>query len=179
MEANNWSDVNASQKLVGHYLRVNNPQESLVHFVACFKSTHSGLHGRSYLPARGVLSVDDWLGVRPFVYGEDIFRGVDDPNPTGVGGSTGRRIGVPLLLTRPGMPPPDLMLDDLRTELPRGPDSSEFRERLEPAGGRFDVTVSVCGEYFAIFSFKKRAQLITWIYNPLYVSNCITLFLTF
>ena len=88
----------------------------------------------SYLPAKGVLSVDELLGVLPLVYGDDIFLGDDDPKPTGVGGSLGRRIGVPELLARPpGMPPaPDLMLEDRRTELPRGPDSSEFRERLEP-----------------------------------------------
>ena len=76
--------------------------------------------------------MDELLGVLPLVYGDDIFLGDDDPKPTGVGGSFGRLIGVPELLVRLGMPPPDLMLEDRRTELPRGPDSSEFRERLDP-----------------------------------------------
>ena len=76
--------------------------------------------------------MDDVLGVRPLVYGEDFFLGADDPNPTGVGGST-RLMGVPLELTRPGAPPPDLIDEVLRTELPpRGDDSSEFRDMLEP-----------------------------------------------
>ena len=42
-------------------------------------------------------------------------------------------MGVPLELTRPGAPPPDLIDEVLRTELPpRGDDSSEFRDMLEP-----------------------------------------------
>lgn len=48
-------------------------------------------------------------------------------------------MGVPLALTRPGAPPPDLMEDVLLTELPpRGDDSSEFRDMFEPVldGGR-------------------------------------------
>jgi hypothetical protein len=34
----------------------------------------------------GVRSVDEFEGVLPFplVAGEDVFRGVDEPNPTGV-----------------------------------------------------------------------------------------------
>jgi len=86
--------------------------------------------------------VDELLGVLPLVYGDDIFLGDDDPNPTGVGGSAALLIGVPLLLARPGMPPPpDLMLEDRRTELPRGPDSSELRERLDPVQNLDDEMV--------------------------------------
>ena len=57
-----------------------------------------------------------------------------------MGGSI-RLMGVPLLLTRPGAPPPDLMEEVLRTELPpRGDDSSEFRDMLEPLKNPNEIT---------------------------------------
>ena len=75
----------------------------------------------------GVLSVDALLPDLPLGNGvADDFRGDEDPNPTGV--------WMDLL---PKVPPPDLMLEDLRTELPRG-ESSELSEMLDPVrdGGR-------------------------------------------
>ena len=79
-----------------------------------------------YLPVIGVLSATDEL-LRPLVTGVkgvDAFLGADEPNPTGVG------------LT--GVRPPERIDDDLLMLLPRGDESSEFRERLDPVrdGGR-------------------------------------------
>jgi hypothetical protein len=72
------------------------------------------------------------LGVLPFVKGEEILLGADDPNPTEVG----RSAGLDEVLRVDPVPveplPPDLMLDDRRTDVPCGEDSSEFRDRLEP-----------------------------------------------
>lgn len=82
----------------------------------------------SYLADIGVRSVEELLLVLirlPLVMGEEAFRGADEPNPTGLGRSDETR------------PPPDRILEDRRTELPRG-ESSEFRDILEPVrdGGR-------------------------------------------
>ena len=62
------------------------------------------------LPAIGVLSIEEFEGVRPLplVTGEDVFLGVDDPKPTGVG----------LYGGRPTPLPPDLMLEVRRTPEP-------------------------------------------------------------
>lgn len=36
------------------------------------------------LPLMGVLSWEELDGVRPFLTGVEVFRGVEDPKPTGV-----------------------------------------------------------------------------------------------
>lgn len=77
----------------------------------------------------GVLSAELLLPVRrrllPLIRGVEALRGADEPKPTGV------------MRGAEALPPPDLMLDDLRTEAPLGL-SSEFRLTLEPVreGGR-------------------------------------------
>ena len=71
---------------------------------------------------RGALSEDELLGVRPLVWEEDIFLEEDDPNPT----------GSCLSEVLPEAPPPDLMLELLRTAPPRGC-SSELRDKFDPA----------------------------------------------
>jgi len=82
------------------------------------------LVGVRVLPLIGVLSWEELDGVRPFlplVAGDEVLRGDEDPNPTGVG----------LYGGLPTLPAPDLMLEVRRTPLPRGP-SSESKERLDP-----------------------------------------------
>ena len=71
-----------------------------------------------YLPDIGTLSADELLGVLPFVNGDEILLGADDPNPTAVG----RSAGLDEVLRVDPFPvdpfPPDLMLDDRRTDVP-------------------------------------------------------------
>ena len=73
----------------------------------------------------GVLSWEELDGVRPFLTGVEVFRGVEDPKPTGVclyGG-----------LAPPTLPAPDLMLEVRRTPLPRVPSSdSRSSDRFDP-----------------------------------------------
>jgi len=78
------------------------------------------------LPVIGVLSIDELLPVRPLVTGVkgvDAFLGAEEPNPTGVGPAA--LAGV--------RPPPDRIDEDRRMPLPRGDESSELSDILDPA----------------------------------------------
>jgi len=77
-----------------------------------------------YLADRGVLSVDELLGVLPLVKGEDVFLGVEEPKPTGVKSCL---IGLPLVDPLA----PDL-IDEVRRTPPLGEDSSEFKDKFDP-----------------------------------------------
>ena len=71
----------------------------------------------------GVLSVEELLlvlSLLPLASGVELFLGEELPKPTGV-------------LSEETRPPPDLMLEERRTEEPRGLSESELRETLEPA----------------------------------------------
>ena len=83
-----------------------------------------------YLPDIGTRSADELLGVLPLVKGDEILLGAEDPNPTDVGRSAGLD---EVLRVDPADPlPPDLMLDERRTDVPCGEVWSELSERLEP-----------------------------------------------
>ena len=78
----------------------------------------------TYLPLIGVLSWEEFDGVRPLplVAGVEVLRGVDDPKPT----------GICLYGGLPMLPAPDLMLEVRRTPLPRVPSSESFKDRFDP-----------------------------------------------
>ena len=52
----------------------------------CRAITHQNKSAQTYLPAIGVLSIEELEGVRPLplVAGVEVFLGVEEPKPTGV-----------------------------------------------------------------------------------------------